>query len=50
MAAQGYVVIAPNRKGMPGHGEWNEEISKDWGGQAIQDYLSAADWGQDTAV
>ena len=47
MAAQGYVVIAPNRRGMPGHGvEWNEEISKDWGGQAIQDYLSAADWGK----
>jgi dipeptidyl aminopeptidase/acylaminoacyl peptidase len=44
MAAQGYVVIAPNRRGMPGHGvAWNEQISKDWGGQAIKDYLSAVD-------
>lgn len=44
MASQGYVVVAPNRRGMPGHGvEWNEAISKDWGGQAMQDYLSAID-------
>ena len=44
MAAQGYIVIAPNRRGMPGHGvEWNEQISKDWGGQVMQDYLSAID-------
>ncbi|QKJ29805.1 S9 family peptidase [Mucilaginibacter mali] len=44
MAAQGYIVIAPNRRGMPGHGvEWNREISGDWGGQAIKDYLSAVD-------
>lgn len=44
MAAQGYIVVAPNRRGMPGHGvEWNEEISKDWGGQAMRDYLSAID-------
>jgi dipeptidyl aminopeptidase/acylaminoacyl peptidase len=44
MAASGYVVVAPNRRGMPGHGvAWNEEISKDHGGQAIQDYLSAID-------
>ncbi len=44
MAANGYIVIAPNRRGMPGHGvEWNKEISGDWGGQAIQDYLSAID-------
>ncbi|RKR82447.1 dipeptidyl aminopeptidase/acylaminoacyl peptidase [Mucilaginibacter gracilis] len=44
MAAQGYIVIAPNRRGMPGHGvEWNRQISGDWGGQAIQDYLSAID-------
>lgn len=44
MASQGYIVIAPNRRGMPGWGvEWNEEISKDWGGQAIRDYLSAID-------
>src|SRR5690606_37822070 len=44
MAAQGYIVVAPNRRGMPGHGvEWNEAISKDWGGQPMQDYLSAID-------
>lgn len=44
MAAQGYIVVAPNRRGMPGHGvEWNEQISKDWGGQVINDYLSAID-------
>lgn len=44
MAAQGYIVVAPNRRGMPGHGvEWNEQISKDWGGQAMKDYLSAID-------
>lgn len=44
MASQGYIVIAPNRRGMPGWGvKWNEQISKDWGGQSIQDYLSAID-------
>jgi len=44
MAANGYIIIAPNRRGMKGHGvEWNEQISKDWGGQAIDDYLSAID-------
>ena len=44
MAANGYVVVAPNRRGMQGHGvEWNEQISKDWGGQVMQDYLSAID-------
>lgn len=44
MAANGYIVIAPNRRGMPGHGnEWNEAISKDWGGQVMDDYLSAID-------
>ncbi len=44
MAAQGYIVVAPNRRGMPGHGvEWNEQISGDWGGQNMQDYLSAID-------
>ncbi len=44
MAANGYIVVAPNRRGMPGHGvAWNEQISKDWGGQVIQDYLSAID-------
>lgn len=44
IAAQGYIVVAPNRRGMPGYGvEWNEQISGDWGGQAIRDYLSAID-------
>ena len=44
MAANGYVVVAPNRRGMQGHGvAWNEQISKDWGGQVMQDYLSAID-------
>ncbi len=44
MAANGYVIIAPNRRGMPGYGvAWNEQISKDYGGQNMQDYLSAID-------
>ena len=44
MASQGYVVVAPNRRGMYGHGqEWNEQISKDWAGQVMDDYLSAID-------
>lgn len=44
MASNGYIVVAPNRRGMPGYGtEWNEEISKDHGGQAMKDYLSAID-------
>jgi dipeptidyl aminopeptidase/acylaminoacyl peptidase len=44
MASQGYVVVAPNRRGMYGHGqEWNEQISRDWGGQVMDDYLSAID-------
>ena len=44
MAANDYIIVAPNRRGMPGHGvEWNEQISKDWGGQVMQDYLSAID-------
>jgi len=44
IAAQGYIVVAPNRRGMPGYGvEWNEQISGDWGGQAIRDYLAAID-------
>lgn len=44
MASQGYIIVAPNRRGMPGHGvEWNRAISKDWGGLAMQDYLSAMD-------
>ncbi|HEX9150875.1 MAG TPA: S9 family peptidase [Flavobacterium sp.] len=44
MAANDYIVVAPNRRGMPGHGvEWNEQISKDWAGQVMDDYLSAID-------
>jgi dipeptidyl aminopeptidase/acylaminoacyl peptidase len=44
MAAQGYIIVAPNRRGMPGHGvEWNEQISQDHGGQVMDDYLSAID-------
>ena len=45
MAARGYVVIAPNRRGLPGFGsEWNAQISKDYPGQNMQDYLSAVDY------
>ncbi len=45
MAANGYIVVAPNRRGMPGWGtQWNEQISKDWGGQVMQDYLAATDY------
>lgn len=44
MASHGYIVVAPNRRGLPGFGEsWNAEISKDWGGQAMDDYLVAID-------
>ena len=44
MAANGYIIVAPNRRGMPGHGvAWNEQISKDHGGQVMHDYLSAID-------
>jgi dipeptidyl aminopeptidase/acylaminoacyl peptidase len=49
MAAQGYVVIAPCRRGMPGGPEgqaWNDAISGDWGGQAMQDLLSATDFAR----
>ena len=44
MAANGYVVIAPNRRGLPGFGtEWNAQISGDYGGQNMKDYMSAVD-------
>ena len=44
MAAQGYIIIAPNRRGLPGFGkEWLEEISGDYTGLCMQDYLSAID-------
>lgn len=45
MAAHGYVIIAPNRRGLPGFGtEWNRQISGDYGGQNMQDYFSATDY------
>ena len=44
MAANGYIIVAPNRRGLPGFGRaWNDAISGDWGGQPIRDYLSAID-------
>ena len=47
MAANGYIVVAPNRRGMPGWGtKWNEDISNDWGGQPMRDYLAAADFAK----
>ena len=49
MAANGYVVVAPNRHGLPGFGqEWKEEISGDWTGQCMDDYLSAIDFAADS--
>lgn len=48
MAANDYIVIAPNRRGLPGFGrEWNDQISGDWGGQAMQDLLSATDYARE---
>ncbi len=44
MAANGYIIVAPNRRGLPGFGKaWNEQISGDYGGQNMKDYLSAID-------
>lgn len=44
MASHGYVVLAVNRRGLPGFGrEWNDQISGDWGGQAMQDILASTD-------
>lgn len=44
MAAQGYIVVAPNRRGVPSFGqEWLDQISGDYSGQNIRDYLSAID-------
>lgn len=44
MAANGYIVIAPNRRGLPSFGQaWNDQISGDWGGQAMEDLLAAVD-------
>ncbi len=45
MAANGYVIIAPNRHGVPGFGtEWNRQISGDYGGQNMKDYFAATDY------
>lgn len=45
MAAHGYIIIAPNRRGLPGFGtEWNAQISGDYGGQNMKDYLAAVDY------
>lgn len=45
MAANGYVIIAPNRRGLPGFGtEWNRQISGDYGGQNMRDYYAATDY------
>ncbi len=44
LAAHGYIIVAPNRRGVPGFGkEWVEEISGNYGGQNMNDYLSAID-------
>lgn len=44
MATHGYIIVAPNRRGLPGFGQaWNEQISGDYGGQNMKDYLSAID-------
>ena len=44
MAANDYIIVAPNRRGLPGFGnEWNEQISGDYGGQCMKDYLTAID-------
>ncbi|MDX9941671.1 MAG: S9 family peptidase [Bacteroidales bacterium] len=44
MAAHDYIVVAPNRRGLPTFGqEWNDQISQDYGGQNMKDYFSAID-------
>ena len=44
MAANDYIIVAPNRRGLPGFGqEWNDQISGDYGGQNMKDYLTAID-------
>ena len=44
MAANGYIIVAPNRRGLPGFGsKWNDDIVGDWGGQPMRDLLSAID-------
>jgi dipeptidyl aminopeptidase/acylaminoacyl peptidase len=49
MAANGYIVVAPNRRGMPGHGvEWNDKLAKI--GVVMDDYLSAIDDAKENYV
>lgn len=49
MAANGYVVVAPNRRGLPGFGkEWNEAVSGDWTGMCMQDLLATIDFAADS--
>ena len=44
MAANDYIIVAPNRRGLPGFGvEWNEAISGDYGGPCMKDYFTAID-------
>lgn len=44
MAANDYIIVAPNRRGLPSFGkEWNDQISGDYGGQNMKDYFSAID-------
>jgi dipeptidyl aminopeptidase/acylaminoacyl peptidase len=44
MASNGYIILAPNRRGLPGFGQaWNDAISRDWGGMPMQDILAATD-------
>lgn len=44
MAAAGYIVVAPNRRGLDGFGEeWNAAISGDYGGQCMRDLRTAID-------
>ncbi len=57
MAAQGYIVVAPNRRGLPGFGqEWLDQISGDYSGQNIRDYFAAIDdvakepWADETRM
>ncbi len=57
MAARGYIVVAPNRRGLPSFGqEWLDQISGDYSGQNIRDYLAAIDdvarepWADETRM
>src|SRR5690606_16276815 len=57
LASAGYVIVAPNRRGLPSFGQdWNRQISGDWGGQAMKDLLSAIDnvaaepWSDETRL